>query len=76
MWKSVGYSIDVIIIAGRMNCFFNLPCCVGFIIYYFLVFPVKVMDIFPAMISSLVSSGISSSYNYVVFFSSLCNCSF
>ena len=77
VWKSVWYSIDVIMIAEWMNCFFNHPCCcVGFIIHYFFVFPVKVMFVFLAMISSLLSSGISSSYSYGVFFSSLCNSSF
>ena len=77
MWKSVRYSIDVIDIAERMNCFFNFSCCcVGFIIHYFLVFPVEVMVVFPAMISSFVSSSISSSYSSGVFFSSLCKCSF
>ena len=60
-----------------MDCFFNFSCCcVGFIIHYFLVFTVKVMFVFPAMISSFVSSGISSSYSSGVFFSSLCNCLF
>ena len=53
----------MIVITERMNCFFNLPyCCVGFIIRYFLVFPVEVMVVFPAMISSFISSGINSSY--------------
>ena len=64
------------VIAERMNCFFNLPCCcVDFIIHYFLVFPVEVMVVFPAMVSSFVSSGISSSYSSGVCFSSLCKCS-
>ena len=58
----------MIVIAERMNCFFNLSCCcVGFIIHYFLVFAVEVMVVFPAMISSFVSSGISSSYSSGVF---------
>ena len=77
VWKSLSYSIDVIIIAEGMKCFFNLLCsCVGFIIHYFLVFPVKVMVVFPAMVSSVVSFGISNSYSFGVFFISLCNCSF
>ena len=67
----------MIVIAEKMNCFFNLRCCcVSFIIHYFLVFPVEVMVVFSAVISSLVSSGISSSYSSGVFFSSLCKCSY
>ena len=77
VWKSVWYSIYMIVITEWMDSFFNFSCCcVGFIIHYFLVFPVKVMVVFLTMISSFVSSGISSSYSSGVFFSSLCNCSF
>ena len=37
VWKSVWYSIDVIVIAEWTNYSFNLPCCcVGFIIHFLL----------------------------------------